>query len=32
MRTLKTMLFAAAALATGIGLPAPSAHAESVVR
>jgi peptide/nickel transport system substrate-binding protein len=32
MRTPKTMLFAAAALAIGIGLPAKSAHAESVVR
>ena len=32
MRTLKTMLFAAATLATGIGMAAPSAQAESVVR
>src|SRR5712675_1567954 len=32
MHTLKTMLLAAAALAVGIGLPAQSAHAESVVR
>src|SRR5580704_10126030 len=32
MRTPRTMLLAAAALAIGIGLPAKSAHAESVVR
>src|SRR3981189_3211225 len=32
MHTLKTMRLAAAALAVGIGLPAQSAHAESVVR